>query len=168
MRLSQGVEWAVHCCLLMAWLPPTATVSATTLAEYHGVPRPYLAKALQALSRAGLVATTAGRSGGYRLARRPQEITLFDVVNAVEGDQPAFRCTEIRQNAPFPAPERCYRKSCGVAVAMWRAEQAWRDSLAEVTIAALVDTYRDNGPVPPAVQQRNADWLTERTGQSHG
>src|ERR1700759_4060831 len=97
MRMSEGVEWAAHCVVLLARLPEGAALPASRLAEYHGVPAPYLAKALQALARAGLVTSKAGRRGGYRLTRDPAQITLLDVVNAVEGDEPAFRCTEIRQ-----------------------------------------------------------------------
>ena len=118
MRISEGVEWAAHCAGVLAVLPEGTALSAGTLADFHGIPKPYLAKALQALSRAGLVASTPGRTGGYRLARSAEEITLLDVVLAVDGPEPAFRCTEIRQRLPHPAPRRCFRSSCHVAAAM--------------------------------------------------
>jgi DNA-binding IscR family transcriptional regulator len=46
MRLSQGVEWGLHCAALVALLPPDRTLPAARLAEYHGVPGAYLAKHL--------------------------------------------------------------------------------------------------------------------------
>ena len=52
MRLSDGVEWGVHVCVLLAALPDGAALPAAKLAEYHGVPAPYLAKHLQVLAGA--------------------------------------------------------------------------------------------------------------------
>jgi Rrf2 family protein len=143
--MSAGVEWAVHCCVVLS--QAEEPVPAQRLAEYHGVSRTYLAKHLQQLSRAGLVRSTEGRTGGYVLTRDAADITVLDVVLAVEGDDPAFRCTEIRQNGPFPASAQQCRKPCGIARAMYAAEDAWRASLRAVTVADLADgVQRDNGP----------------------
>jgi Rrf2 family protein len=157
MRISGGVEWAVHCCVVLS--QAEEPVPAQRLAEFHGVSRTYLAKHLQQLSRAGLVASTEGRVGGYALTRAAEEISVLDVVLAIEGDEPAFRCTEIRRNGPFPAgPEQC-KRPCGVARAMYAAEDAWRASLAGVTIADLAATVRrDNGP---QTFVRLRGWLAE-------
>ncbi len=135
--MSAGVEWAVHCCVVLS--QAEGPVPVTKLAEFHGVSRTYLAKHLQQLARAGLISSTEGRVGGYRLTRPADEVTVLDVVLAIEGTETAFQCTEIRQNGPLPAsPENC-RRACGIARAMWAAEQAWRDSLAAVTIADLAE-----------------------------
>lgn len=139
MRISEGVEWSVHCCTVLAVLPPDASLPAARLAEYHDVPAGYLAKHLQALSAAGIIEAQRGPRGGYRLARPPATITVLDVVRAIEGDEPAFRCTEIRQRGPVGGPPEWYPKPCGIARAMWDAEQAWRQVLGERTIADLVD-----------------------------
>ncbi len=134
-KMSAGVEWAIHCCVVLG--QAEGPVSAQRLAEFHGISRTYLAKSLQALSRAGLVQATEGRVGGYVLHRPPADLTMLDVVLAVEGAEPAFRCTEIRRNGPFgAAPEACTRP-CGIAQAMADAEGAWRAALARVTIADL-------------------------------
>ncbi|WP_292676974.1 Rrf2 family transcriptional regulator [Nocardioides sp.] len=155
--MSAGVEWAVHCCVVLSQAP--APVPAQRLAEYHGVSRTYLAKHLQQLSRAGLITSTEGRVGGYRLTRAAQDITVLDVVLAIEGDEPAFRCTEIRQNGPFPAGDAQCRRPCGIARAMYAAEDAWRASLAGVTVADLAaGVERDNG-AQTFVRLRG--WLTE-------
>ena len=58
MKMSAGVEWAVHCCVVLS--QADEPVSAQRLAEFHGVSRTYLAKHLQQLSRAGLVASHRG------------------------------------------------------------------------------------------------------------
>ena len=97
MQLGEGVEWALHCASLLAALPPGTTLPASRLAEFHGVPPAYLAKHLQLLSQAGIVESVSGRRGGYRLGRPAAEVTLLDVVEAVEGTAGSFRCTEIRR-----------------------------------------------------------------------
>jgi len=138
MRISEGVEWGLHCCTILALLPPDKTLPAARLAEYHGVPGPYLAKHLQALSRAGIVESVAGPKGGYRLARPATDITMLDVVVAIDGPEPAFRCTEIRQRGPAGLPAEEYRLPCGIARAMWAAEDAWRAELAKRTLLEIV------------------------------
>ncbi|MFL6156934.1 MAG: RrF2 family transcriptional regulator [Marmoricola sp.] len=135
MKMSAGVEWAVHCCVVLS--QADGPVPTARLAEFHGVSRTYLAKHLQQLSRAGLVRSTEGREGGYELTRHAGEISLLEIVQAVDGAEPAFRCTEIRRNGPMPASEQACLKPCGVAAAMAAAERAWRASLAGVTIEDL-------------------------------
>ena len=72
MKMSTGVEWAVHCCVVLSQAEDP--VPAQRLAEFHGISRTYLAKHLQQLSRAGLVSSTEGRVGGYVLTRPAAEI----------------------------------------------------------------------------------------------
>src|SRR3954453_15248689 len=135
MKLGDGVEWALHCCVLLSALPPDDALPATRLAEYHGVPGAYLAKHLQVLARAGIVESTPGRRGGYRLARPADQITFLDGVEAVEGDEPAFRCTEIRRRGPIGATAASLRSPCAIAVTMAKAEHAYRRELRGTTIA---------------------------------
>jgi Rrf2 family protein len=137
--MSDGVEWAVHCCTVLAALPEGVALPAARLAEFHGVPPAYLAKHLQALSRAGIVTSVAGPKGGYRLARPASAISVWDVVAAVEGDEPAFVCTEIRRRGPSGLDDpKAYARACGIARVMARAEQAWRSELKATSIADLV------------------------------
>ena len=60
MKLSGGVEWALHCCVVLAGMQ--RPVPAARLAEFHDVSASYLAKQLQGLSRAGLVRSVQGQS----------------------------------------------------------------------------------------------------------
>jgi len=138
MRISEGVEWGIHCVTVLALVPPPTALPAARLAEYHGVPPAYLAKHLQALSRAGIVESVAGPRGGYRLSRPAAEITMLEVVVAIDGSAPASRCTEIRQRGPAAVGPEGYPLPCGIARAMWAAEDAWRTELAKRTIQDLV------------------------------
>jgi Rrf2 family protein len=159
MRMSEGVEWAIHCCTVLALLPEGAALPAARLAEFHGVPGPYLAKHLQALSRAGIVESVQGPRGGYRMARPAGEVTLLDVVVAVEGDETAFRCSEIRQRGPGAVEAAAYAKPCSIARAMWRAEDAWRRELAAQTVGDIVAGLA--ATVDPRAALKGAVWIQE-------
>lgn len=126
MKMSEGVEWALHSCVNLAWSGPDQAVSAARLAAWHDLPAAYLNKQLQALARAGIVTSTPGPRGGFRLARPLKAISLMDVVAAVEGPEEAFRCAEIRQQGPGAGAPAAYTADCAIAHAMTRAELAWR------------------------------------------
>ena len=149
----------MHACVLLAVLPPDAALPAARLAEYHGVPSAYLAKHLQSLARADVLETVKGPRGGYRLARPAAEITVLDVVEAIDGDEPAFRCTEIRRRGPSAVPAREYRLPCGIHQVFSRADDAWRAELAAATIADLVVGVVNEAPRPAL--EKAARWLDD-------
>ncbi|CVI59736.1 MULTISPECIES: RrF2 family transcriptional regulator [Agrobacterium] len=144
MKLGDGVEQAIHSVGMLAGLSEGGVLSAAALAEFHGVSTSYLLKHLQSLSSAGIVATVPGPKGGYRLARPTDKITLLDIVLAVEGPQPAFRCAEIRQRGPNPLPGRYFTKPCGINAAMLKAEKVYRAELAKTTIADILGDLAAN------------------------
>ncbi len=157
MKMSGGVEWALHCCTLLSRV--TEPVPAARLAEYHDVSPSYLAKQLQLLSRAGLVRSAQGNAGGYTLTREPSRITVLDVVEAIDGPLPAFRCGEVRQRGPMATPAEKCTEPCPIARVMDTADRAWRESLRSVTLADLVaDTDRQ---ITPADAERALTWLTQ-------
>ena len=159
MRISEGVEWGLHVCTVLAVLPEGRALPATRLAEFHGVPGPYLAKQLQAMAAAGIVESLPGRRGGYRLAKPPSEITLLAVVDAVDGGGAAFRCTEIRRRGPSAGDPSCYPRACGIARAMWEAEDAWRRELASRSVADLLGGLAAD--LHPDVAAKGAAWFQE-------
>lgn len=159
MQISKGVEWAAHAAALMCGLPPGTGLRAEALARYHGVPKAYMAKQMQALSKAGIVHTARGKNGGYRLARSADAITLWDVMRAIEGDRPAFTCTEIRQNGPCGAtPDQC-RQKCAIAAAFHAAEAAFRDHLQSVSLVGIAAGVLADSP--PDHLRDVGRWLEE-------
>ncbi|GAB2462312.1 Rrf2 family transcriptional regulator [Jatrophihabitans fulvus] len=133
--MSGGVEWALHCCTVLSMTGDA--VSVTRLAELHDVSSTYLAKQLQALSRADILHSAQGKAGGYTLTRAAEEITVLDVVEALDGPQPAFVCTEIRRRGPLAAPDEACTRPCAISRAMSAADAAWREALRAVSIADL-------------------------------
>ncbi|MFG2544240.1 RrF2 family transcriptional regulator [Streptomyces sp. NPDC048594] len=136
MRMSKGVEWALHT-LLNLHMTGGGPVGNAQLAAVHGLSSTYLNKQLQALVKAGLLTSVPGARGGFQLARPLDRITLLDVVEAIEGDARIFHCAEIRccgrvgEIAPAPT------EPCPVKMAMVRAEDAWRQALAGQTLAEV-------------------------------
>jgi Rrf2 family protein len=132
--MSQGVEWGLHACLNLAWAGGTPVPSAR-LAALNDLSPTSMNKVLQHLARAGLVRSLSGPSGGFVLARPPAEVTVLEVVEAVEGTAGAFRCTEIRGRGPLATVDPT--GPCAIAATMAAAEAAWRDVLAATTVADL-------------------------------
>lgn len=138
MKLPVSTEWLLHCATSLAQLAPGTTASAAQLAQYFELPAPYLAKQLQALVRAGLLSATTGPRGGFRLARPAAEITLLQIVEAVDGGASPYECREIRQRGRGGLPAEECREPCLLAVKMAEAHEAWRASLAATSLAGLV------------------------------
>lgn len=140
MILGNQVEWALHCVMILAHVPPGKQLSSQSLADFHGVPKAYLSKCLQMLSQAGIVATTPGPKGGYSLAKAPNKISFLDVIEAVEGKTKTFKCNEIRSNNPCLAKvDRRFSGLCGIADIMFEADEAWRKSLRERKLSDITD-----------------------------
>ncbi|KJS37212.1 MAG: Rrf2 family transcriptional regulator [Hyphomonas sp. BRH_c22] len=161
MKINRGVEWAAHACTLLAALPQDWTLSAEALADYHNVPPAYMAKQMQALSQAGIVVSRRGAVGGYSLAKSPKEISLWNIMAAVEGSGPAFRCTEIRQNGPCGAKAKDCKKPCGIAASFFKAEQAFKDVLSQVTLLDMIHDAAASSTPEKAV--KIADWIKENS-----
>lgn len=158
--MSEGVEWAVHCCTVLAFVPEDQALPAAVLAEFHDVPAAYLAKHLQALVRADVCESVPGRRGGFRLARPAAQISLLDVTLAVDGADAAFQCSEIRQRGPGgQCDASSYAAPCAIAAAMWRAEEAWRAELAAVSVGEIAASLAET--VAPAQLLAGAEWLAD-------
>ncbi len=159
MRIGKGVEWAAHTCALLALLPPGSALAGDALADFLGVPSPYLAKQLQALSRAGIVAAQRGAAGGYWLAQAPESLSLWDVTAAIEGTAPSFRCTEVRRSGPCGAsPAEC-SGPCPIAAAFQRAEADYRRALAAVPLTDVIAGVAREAT--SARKRRIRDWIQQ-------
>ncbi|MFE2166255.1 RrF2 family transcriptional regulator [Streptomyces sp. NPDC059447] len=128
-----------------------------------------MARRPRARERRGILTSSPGPRGGFRLARPLAAILLMDVVAAVEGHEDAFRCAEIRQQGPGAAPQagdgtgegqgRNQGPECAIAHAMGRAELAWRQALA----AQNLDDIRQQAErQAPEAAERLRSWLAEQ------
>ena len=158
MKLGNQVEWAIHCLEVLARVPDGLYIPTKVLAEFHGIPKEYLSKAMQSLALAGLIEGTLGPKGGYRIAKAPSKISLLEIVEAIEGKKRTFNCQEIRFNNP------CLKKKpkksdsvCAVAHAMLQADEAWRRVLREKKLSDIVQDV--DRQVPPALMEASTQWI---------
>ena len=84
--LTKRADYAIRAVLALARAGDGERLSVHRVAAEQGVPERFLPQVMRDLVRAGLVEGTVGRTGGYRLAKPSMEISLLDVVEAVEGD----------------------------------------------------------------------------------
>jgi Rrf2 family protein len=153
-KLPESTEWVLHAAAVLAMLPPDEAASAAQLAQHHDVPPAYLAKQLQALVRAGILTAATGPRGGFRLARPAADVTLLQIVEAVDGSAPFYRCNEIRRRGRGAVPPEQCRNTCVLAATMARAEAAWRETLATVSVADVL------AALPPTAPQRTRALLS--------
>lgn len=84
--LTKRADYAIRTVLALARTPDGERMSVRRVAAEQRVPERFLPQVMRDLVRAGLVEGTVGRTGGYRLAKPSRQISLLDVVEAVEGD----------------------------------------------------------------------------------
>lgn len=102
MQITRQSEYAIKTLLELGHIPYGNLLPSKLIAQRHEIPEDFLHKTIQALSRAGLVATQRGIQGGVRLARPLEQITIADVIEALEGPialniclSPGFQCVNL-------------------------------------------------------------------------
>src|SRR6266513_1754714 len=146
LRLSKKADYALiamkHLALHGDRRTPGSS-SAREIAELYDVPIELMAKVLQRLVRGGLLASHQGTRGGYQLARIPAQISVADVIQAIDGPVAVTACSaEENQCEQFA--------KCNVRDPLWKVRERILSALGECTIAELA---ADSAPVPPATSR---------------
>lgn len=101
MELTRKGEYAIRGIVYLANLPPGEVALISEIAEKTGVPQTFLAKILQNFAKIGIVNSFRGTRGGFVLGRPASQITLREVVEAVEGPIMPNRCLVAESNCQF-------------------------------------------------------------------
>jgi Rrf2 family nitric oxide-sensitive transcriptional repressor len=118
---------------MYAALKPDALITIHDVAEAYGISKNHLTKVAFDLGRAGFVETVRGRNGGLRLAKKPEEIGLGDVLRITESRSALVECFNPKTNScVISAP-------CRLKGVLARALKAWFAVLDEYTLADLTD-----------------------------
>lgn len=132
---SQTAEYALRAVVMLAHLESDGPVGSSVLAVKSQVPPSYLAKILQALVRAGIVYSKRGVGGGFTMVKEPDELTVLEVINAVDPIQRIRGC-------PLGLKSHC-RKLCPMHARLDEAMALVETVLGKSTIAELLgDTSR--------------------------
>jgi Rrf2 family protein len=136
MLFTKASDYAVR---ILCYLANTGDMVCRThaIAGGTGIPESFLAKILGQLSRAGFVRSHRGAHGGFQLARNSREITMLDVVEAVDGPVAVNLC---RGREPCE-----YQSHCPIESAWNEAESALRASLRAHTVDELAESSMGNG-----------------------
>ena len=131
LALTRRGDYAVRAALCLAKRVGGGYVKIREVAQTMALPASYTPQVLRLLADAGLAEARAGRDGGYRLTRPPDEVPLLEVVEAAEGPFTLERC--ILRGGPCH-----WEEACAVHAAWSAAMEATRDSLRRTTLADLV------------------------------
>ena len=106
MKVTKSASYALHALMYMVRHSTQLPVTAVTVAKAEGIPSDYLAKIFQQLAKARFVKAIRGRKRGYVFARQPEQISLLDLFEAVEGG-PLFDDCFLRHCECGGTPENC-------------------------------------------------------------
>jgi len=137
-RLTAKSEYGLLATIDLACTYGSGPVSAREIAERRGIPPRFLEQLFVSLRRAGIVTAVRGARGGFALMHDPAEVTVLDVVEALEGPLQSSVCDQERAGG-------CGKSaSCAAAVVWSQATDALRDVFAGTTLASLAgvqETY---------------------------
>jgi Rrf2 family protein len=144
-RISARADYALRALLELAAAEPDRSVHGDVIATAQGIPFRYLENILAELRRARLVESHRGAAGGYRLAKTPRDITLADVIRAIDGPLAGVRGAPP-EAVEYPGPAAGLRE-------VWVALRAsMRLVLEKVTLADIVE-----GRLPASVRRHLRD-----------
>lgn len=141
MQLSIGVEYAFHSLFYMVDLPEHKSVGIREIAKLNRITESYLSKVFAKLRKAGIVRSIAGVKGGYELARRAEDISFWDIIEAIEGASYFFQCVEIRKKNIFVDDPSLFTDKCPclIKVVIQEAEDLMRERLKTRSLRWLHD-----------------------------
>lgn len=132
MQLNQATDYAFRVVLYLSGLPAGEVARGFKIAERQNIPPRFLQKIMRQLVTAGLVKSYRGVVGGFALAKQPEEITLYDVIVAMEGPLGIHRCLADRS-----ACKRHCEQECPVHQALAAVQDKLAADLAGITFAAM-------------------------------
>jgi Rrf2 family cysteine metabolism transcriptional repressor len=152
LRVSSRGRYGVKAVFELATRYGTGPVSLTQVARAQGISEPYLEQLMPALKRAGLVAAVRGAQGGYELGRSPKDITVGDVVRALEGPIALALCTS-EDSPECPELDRC------IGPDVWSRIQ-------EVLVQAMDSMTFDELVQAPRRRAARAAWAARQGGSA--
>ncbi len=144
LKVSQRLEYAMRAMIELAMRREDGGLTpAREIARAQQVPLRFLEQQLGALHKAGLVESFRGAGGGCRLARPPEEITVGQIADAIEGQIFPMFCLE-------PSDHTCFQDSrCGLQGFWGDVALAIKRVFDETTVADLAERHRRAGPSKP-------------------
>jgi Rrf2 family protein len=138
MKLSLRGEYALRALLVLGLNYGDSVVRIQTISEHQNIPKRFLEQILNDLKSAGIVQSRRGVSGGYRLTRKPEEITLAAVVRHIEGALAPVSCVSERFYEKCSCPDE---SRCAIRSVMKEIREAVVKIAERVTVAQLCERW---------------------------
>ena len=133
MKFSTKSTYGLKAIVNLARHPQKERVPLHVIAREENLSLGYLERIFSQLKVSKLVRADKGASGGYRLARKPQEISAWEIINALEGGQELFYCLE--RSGKVYCSKKC---RCDASRAMTRVQGALNDALKKISLSELI------------------------------
>ena len=131
MKYSAATNYALHTMLYFVASPPGKTIGVHQLADLQKISPTYLSKILTRLVKAGLIESTPGVNGGYRLIRNREQLSFLEVIHAIEGTASLFHCSSSEHD----------HQACLIQGVMSDAEQHMEEYLEKRKLIELVGRF---------------------------
>ena len=148
LQLTKRTDYAIRACLYLASNRCERPASSALIARQMEIPERFLPRVLGDLTKAGIVDVQIGRSGGYRLLRAADRISILELVETVEGTTRTDRCVLRQRGCDATRP-------CAFHHVMNQAQSALIDVLASATLADIVAADRSGQVAPSANPTRS-------------
>ncbi|MEC0370268.1 Rrf2 family transcriptional regulator [Paenibacillus chibensis] len=136
MHMKTGVEQSVYAILLLNMLPEKAVLPGEAISQQLGVSATYFQKLLRKLVSADLIASVPGIKGGFKLKKRIEDIRIYDVYLAIEGQQSLYSSSGILNDMlELQKEDQC----CLLSSLMEEAESAWKSVLKRETVSDVAE-----------------------------
>ena len=135
MQVTRADEYAVIGLLYLARQPADRVVMIDEISESEGVPKSFLAKIFQSLAKTGIVRSNRGAGGGFSLARSPDEITLLQVLQCVEG---VFALQKCVSDDPECVVSTSRISNCALCAVFTEAQHRVNEVFARTSLADLL------------------------------
>ncbi|MFD2115194.1 RrF2 family transcriptional regulator [Paenibacillus yanchengensis] len=155
MQMKTGVEQSVYAILMLNMLPDKAVLPGEAISQQLGASPTYFQKLLRKLVSADLITSVPGVKGGFRLRKKPEDIRIYDVYLAIEGQQSLYSSSGVLHGILDLEDEGC----CLLTELMEEAESSWKSVLKRETIASLYEEIKEN--YQSKVQELQ-DWIQEK------
>jgi Rrf2 family protein len=135
MQITRAGEYGVMGLMHLARRRPGQRTMIDEVSRQESIPKSFLAKIFQSLVKAGLVSSLRGPGGGFALARKPADIPVLDIIEAVEGRIVFQRCKMSR-------PDCEHVGGCALCSLFERAQDGLKDALTRTTLADLIQQQK--------------------------
>ena len=137
MRISTRARYGINAIYELAKNYDGQTIAIKTISKRQDIPVQYLEQLIVKLRKAGIVDSVRGAKGGYRLAKKPTDITAWDVILCLEGDFAPVHCKQFEQSG-------CTREELCAGKIVWeRVNRSVREAVEDVTFQELIDRLED-------------------------